>query len=172
MQLEFATMPPYLCAQCSIKSDPDGVGDLIQNMAVQEMFHFALVGNILTAIGGAPNIAKAEFLPPYPTHVLPGGISQQLVVDLQPLSLPQLEVFMQIELPEFPPVALNVMEAPATIGAFYTTLSVALGIINPPIDLNAHFVNMGEAVQIKTIADAQAAIARIKAEGEGTQGHG
>jgi hypothetical protein len=29
---------------------------------------------------------------------------------------------------------------------------------------------MGEAVQIKTIADAQAAITRIKTEGEGTQG--
>jgi hypothetical protein len=68
MQLEFATMPPYLCAQWSIDSDPDGVGDLIQNIVVQEMFHFALAGNILIATGGVPNIARPDFLPAYPTQ--------------------------------------------------------------------------------------------------------
>jgi hypothetical protein len=77
---------------------------------------------------------------------------------------------MQIELPEFPPIALSLREAPATIGAFYSALSSALGTINPSIDPNAHFVNTGEAVQIKSIADAQSAIARIMVEREGTRG--
>src|SRR5260370_10886525 len=49
MQLEFSTIPPYLCAQWSINVDPDGVSDLIQDVVVQEMFHFALAGNMLTA---------------------------------------------------------------------------------------------------------------------------
>jgi hypothetical protein len=43
MQLEFATMPPYLCAQWSIDSDPDGVGDLIQNIVVQIFFPAVLL---------------------------------------------------------------------------------------------------------------------------------
>jgi hypothetical protein len=171
MQLEFATIPPYLCAQWSIDSsqDPSGVGDMIQNIVVQEMFHFALAGNMLTAIGGTPNIANAGFIPAYPTNVLPGGIPQKLPVDLQPLSSSQLQVFMQIEYPEFPPIAL-IGNPPATIGAFYDTIATGFTTVNPAIVPNANFVNMGEAVQITSIADALAAIARIKSEGEGTQG--
>jgi hypothetical protein len=170
MQLEFATIPPYLCAQWSINSDPGGVSGMIENIVVQEMFHFALAGNMLTAIGRTPSIANAAFVPSYPTHVLPGGIPQKLAVDLQPLSLDQLQVFMQIENPEFPPVALLAGPPPTTIGAFYDTISTGFTAVNPTIIPNAPFVNMGEAVQIKTIPDAQAAITRIKTEGEGTQG--
>jgi hypothetical protein len=134
------------------------------------MFHFALAGNMLAAIGKTPSVANAAFVPSYPTHVLPGGIPQRLAVDLQPLSLDQLQVFMQIENPEFPPVALVAGPPPATIGAFYDTISAGFTAVNPTIIPNAPFVNMGEAVQIKTIADAQAAITRIKTEGEGTEG--
>ena len=126
MQLEFSTIPPYLCAQWSINADPGGVGDMIESIAVQEMYHFALAGNMLTAIGGMPSIANAAFIPNYPTNVLPGGISQKLPVDLKPLTPDQVQVFMQIEYPEFPPVALAV--GPATIGAFYET--IAEGIHN------------------------------------------
>src|SRR5262249_37220155 len=170
MQLEFATIPPYLCAQWSINDDPGGVGDIVKGIVVQEMFHFALAGNMLTAIGGTPSIANAAFVPSYPTNVLPGGIPQKLPVDLQPLSLNQLQVFMQIEYPEFPPVALVPAAAPTTIGAFYETIAAGFSMLNPPIAANAHFVNMSEAVQIKSVADALAAILRIKTEGEGTRG--
>ncbi|MBR0756716.1 ferritin-like protein [Bradyrhizobium jicamae] len=171
MQLEFATIPPYLCAQWSINDDPSNVQDLIEQVVVQEMFHFALAGNMLSAIGGTVSIANANFVPTYPTHKLPGGIPQKLAVDLQPLSPNQLQVFMQIELPEFPPVALMALrDAPATIGAFYDTIAAGFTAVQPAINLNANFVNMKEATQIKSIADAQAAIALIKAEGEGTPG--
>src|SRR3954464_2543883 len=77
VQLEFSTMPPYLCAQWSLKDDPGGVGNIIKSVVVQEMYHFALAGNILTAIGGIPSIDNAAFIPGYPTHVLPGGTAQQ-----------------------------------------------------------------------------------------------
>jgi hypothetical protein len=169
MQLEFSTIPPYLCAQWSINDDPSGVADMIESIVVQEMFHFALAGNMLTAIGGTPNIANAGFVPAYPTHVLPGGIPQALAVDLQPLSASQLQVFMQIELPEFPPVALTAAPI-TTIGAFYDALSDGFTTVNPTIVQGAHAVHMGEAVPITSIADAQAAIARIKGEGEGSPG--
>ena len=59
------------------------------------MNHFALAGNLLSAIGGTPGIAHAEFLPKYPMHELPGGIPQKLPIDLKPLKRRQLAVFMQ-----------------------------------------------------------------------------
>lgn len=174
MQLEFSTIPPYLCAQWSIdpNNDPSDVSDLIQDIVVQEMFHFALAGNMLTAIGGIPNIATPTFVPSYPTNELPGNIAQQLAVDLQPLSTGQLAVFMQIELPEFPPVkfAAALKQGPATIGAFYTTLAAGFAAVNPPIIPGAPAVNMKEAVPTTSVADAVAAIERIQQEGEGTPG--
>ena len=168
MQLEFSTIPPYLCAQWSIDSDPNGVADLIGDIVLQEMYHFALAGNMLTAIGGVPSIANAAFIPSYPTNVLPGGIPQKLAVDLKPLTPEQAQVFMQIEYPEFPPVALAV--GPATIGAFYDTIAEGFAKANPAINPNAFAVNSGEAKPIRSIADALAAISLIKGEGEGTMG--
>jgi hypothetical protein len=35
MRLEFSTIPPYLCAQWSINTDPGGVGNMIKNIVVQ-----------------------------------------------------------------------------------------------------------------------------------------
>jgi hypothetical protein len=168
MQLEFSTIPPYLCAQWSINADPGGVGDMIGNIVVQEMYHFALAGNMLTAIGGVPSIANAAFIPSYPTNVLPGGIPQKLAVDLKPLTPDQVQVFMQIEYPEFPPVALAA--GPATIGAFYDTIHDGFTTVNPAINPNAFAVNSGEATPIKSVTDALAAISLIKGEGEGTMG--
>ena len=57
MRIEFATIPPYLCAEWSVDTspggDPSGVRSMIRTIAIQEMSHFALVGNILSAVGGA-----------------------------------------------------------------------------------------------------------------------
>jgi hypothetical protein len=112
---------------------------------VQEMFHFALAGNMLTAIGGTPNVANPSFVPSYPTNVLPGGIRQKLPVDLQPPSTDQLGVFMQIEYPEFPPVALALVSAPATIGTFYDTIATGFTTINPAIIPNCEFCEYGRS---------------------------
>ena len=174
MQLEFSTIPPYLCAEWSIdsKNDPSRVQGMIGDIVVQEMYHFALAGNMLLAIGGTPSIAHSSFVRAYPTNTLPGDIAQALAVDLQPLSANQLEVFMQIEYPEFPPVALRELaRGPATIGDFYDTIASGFTTVNPAILLNANFVSMGEeAFQIKSIADALRAIGQIKSEGEGAPG--
>jgi hypothetical protein len=174
MRLEFSTLPPYLCAEWSISgNDQDGVAGMIHDIVLQEMFHFALAGNMLSAIRGKLKIAHPQFLPSYPTNTLPGEIHQNLTVDLRPLSKEQLQVFMQIETPEFPPVQVAAVRAPgpATIGEFYTTLWKAFENVNPSIDPNALFVTRGaEVFQIKSIKDAQNAIERIKGEGEGAPG--
>jgi hypothetical protein len=170
MQLEFATIPPYLCAEWSVdyNNDPDNVMSMIHGVVIQEMYHFALAGNILSAIGGTPAVANASFVPSYPTNTLPGGIAQHLAIDLKPLSSAQLQVFMQIEYPEFTPIAVA-PEPPTTIGAFYDTIATSLSTNKPALDPNANYVKLGTVVdQIKTVADASAAIQRIKTEGEGT----
>jgi hypothetical protein len=46
IQLEFSTIPPYLCAQWSINSDPSDVAGKIQGVVVQEMLHFGLACNM------------------------------------------------------------------------------------------------------------------------------
>jgi hypothetical protein len=176
MRLEFSTLPPYLCAQWSIDKDPDDVASIIEGIAVQEMYHLALAGNILSAIGSVPRVAYPGFLVTYPTNKLPGDIAQKLAVDLTPLTLAQLDVFMQIENPQFNPVVIQpperalaeAVKAPATIGDFYDTVIEALKRLNPKFDPNAKFIRSGEAVQIKSIDDAIQAIVRIKDEGEGT----
>jgi hypothetical protein len=40
---------------------------------------------------------------------------------------------MQIEHPEFPPVALALANPPATIGAFYDTIAYGFATVNPAI---------------------------------------
>jgi hypothetical protein len=77
---------------------------------------------------------------------------------------------MQIEFPEFPPVALAAEIGPATIGDFYDTIATAFTQISPTIDPSANAVNVPGAPAIRSIDDAQAIIARIKQEGEGTEG--
>jgi hypothetical protein len=108
------------------------------------------------------------FIPNYPTNVLPGGIPQKLAVDLKPLTPGQAQVFMQIEYPEFPPVAFAA--GPATIGDFYNTIADGITTVNPAINPNAFQVNSGEATPIRSVADALEAIKLIKVEGEGTSG--
>ncbi|MFG1945402.1 ferritin-like protein [Nonomuraea sp. NPDC048826] len=169
MRLEFATIPPYLCAEWSVRSDPDRTAAVLRRIVVQEMYHFALAGNLLTAVGGTPSVAHADFLPVYPADELPGGIPQQLPVDLRPLVKDQIAVFMQIEYPDFPPVAR--MEAPpATIGAFYDAIIETFRTSDPEIDPDALAVDVPHASPIRTVADAIETIERIKSEGEGVPG--
>lgn len=167
MRLEFVTIPPYLCAQWSVKDDPDRTEGVLHRIVSQEMNHFALAGNLLAAIGGRPSIARPDFLPTYPADELPGGIPQQLPVDLKPLVKNQLAVFMQIEYPEFPPIALVRGRPPATIGAFYDTIIQTFQKLEPAIDLKAHAVEVPFAKPIRTVADAVDTIDRIKREGRG-----
>ncbi|MFI7102603.1 ferritin-like protein [Streptomyces sp. NPDC050161] len=170
MRLEFATIPPYLCAQWSVRRDPDRTEGVLHRIVSQEMHHFALAGNLLSAIGGQPSIAHADFLPTYPANELPGGISQEIPIDLKPLLKEQLAVFMQIEYPDFPPVALVPEQPPATIGAFYDRIITAFDTLMPAIDQNAHAVDVPFTKPIRSIADAIGAIERIKSEGEGVRG--
>lgn len=169
MQLEFATIPPYLCAQWSIKRDPDKVEGVIHRIVSEEMVHLGLAGNLLTAIGGVPRVATEDFVPNYPLDRLPGDIKQDLPIDLRPLDFRQLEVFMQIEYPHFPPIALARGTAPATIGDFYNTVIAGFQTVRPEIQTDAYAVSIFGAERIRDLATAIATLERIKSEGEGLE---
>ncbi|WP_457659936.1 ferritin-like domain-containing protein [Sinorhizobium medicae] len=69
LELEWATLPPYLVALLSIKGPQNReAADLIRGVAMEEMLHFALVANVINAIGGRPVVAK-ENCPTYPMRM-------------------------------------------------------------------------------------------------------
>jgi hypothetical protein len=182
MQLEFSTIPPYLCAQWSVAPDTEA-GMIIRQVLVEEMHHFGLVGNILYAIGGEVDLLNPQFLPQYPTNMLPGGIDLEMMVDTLPLSKHQLKVFMKIESPAFTPVdeRMRLMTAQGTykhIGDFYKVIIDALKneeielTFNPEAQQIPIYGFMGENEKIKKISsrkDAIAAIELIMEEGEGSE---
>jgi hypothetical protein len=125
IELEHATIPPYLTALYSIAPGANAAAaGIITSVVRQEMLHMTIAANVLNALGGRPRLNHAGFVPTYPGP-LPMGVDDGLVVPLEKLSLPLIEqVFMRIELPEtpqhYPGVSLAAeARGYATIGEFY-----------------------------------------------------
>ncbi len=179
LELEFSTLPPYLCAQWSIDVDPSNTAAIVQDIALQEMLHFGFACNMLTAIGGTPEIAGTAFVPTYPGP-LPGGVHPGLVVDLLPMGPLALQEFLQIEYPDngsvaTPPPAPPPAPEPPTIGEFYATISAGFNTVfpsgtfpNPPGPQVTANINGDSLTAIANVADAQKAISEITEQGEGT----
>ncbi len=171
IDVELSALPPYLCAMWSIVTQRGPAYDLIHSVAIEEMLHLGLVCNLLTAIGGTPQIVQGyQERIAYPGP-LPGGVRPELTVYLAGLTQDYLKnVFMEIEYPENGPVALALGQMYPTIGAFYgaileafQALSLELTTKNqltspPPIGLYL----------IATPDDVETAITQIKEQGEGT----
>lgn len=178
IQLELATIPPYLTAMYSLQPGTnDAIAELIKGVVFQEMQHMALAANMLNAIAGAPVLDHTEAVPKYPGG-LPFHIGdrhgQRFEVPLKAFSLDVVEhVFMRIEEPDEPiqfPVAsamaVLVQQQFQTIGDFYRSVRASL---------KPEWFTGDPARQVKGIvkpvlalADAQAAIDLIVEQGEGT----
>lgn len=101
IELEHATIPPYLTAMYSLKrvkfsldghkidenkpeednnefywqaSCPE-VFEIIHSVVVEEMLHMSIACNIMNALGGSPDINNPHFVPEYPS-ALPMGIGE------------------------------------------------------------------------------------------------
>ncbi|MBS1854956.1 MAG: ferritin-like protein [Acidobacteria bacterium] len=187
IQLEFSTIPPYLCAQWSIdlNHDPDDVSDMIQGVVVQEMLHFGLACNMFTATGGSlkGQIATPGIVPSYPTDGLPGKVHPGLVVSLLPLGNEALASFMSIEYPDGAPVVQQPASPPPpappeppTIGEFYQTISAGFNTVfpngtlpnTPSLNQVVTGVDGDQLFAINSVADAMKAIQEITDQGEGT----
>src|SRR2546425_615873 len=67
VELEAATLPPYLCALYSIKDGHNQVAaGIIRSVLIEEMLHLALAANVLNAIGGYVRLNHTFIAPRYP----------------------------------------------------------------------------------------------------------
>jgi hypothetical protein len=106
LQLEHATIPPYLTAFYSIKPGTNTeAAHILRTVAVEEMLHLTLVGNLMNAIGGKPDLSQPGFMPSYPAF-LPDG-EEDFQVGLQKFSPEAIKTFLRIERP----ASLNTGEA-------------------------------------------------------------
>lgn len=102
LQLEHATIPPYLTALYSIHPNTNlDAFHVIRVVAVEEMLHLTLAANLLNAVGGIPDLTGPDFVPTYPTF-LPDG-ENDFQVDLQRFSREAVDAFLKIERPDGAP---------------------------------------------------------------------
>lgn len=132
LKLEFATVPAYLSAAFSFKSQNNQIINLLLRIAREEMLHMTVVANLMNAIGVAPNIIAA--IPEYPYDL--DVLEPPLAIYLESFSFQLVEeLFMQIETPEDPndypsDLPFGDDELPTTIGQFYENI---IDIINRDI---------------------------------------
>jgi hypothetical protein len=183
LELEHSVIPPYLTAYYTLRPGRnDEIGAAVRNIAVEEMLHLTIAGNLLVALGGKPRLADPSFVPTYPT-LLPMNIGD-LTVGLAPYSRQLVhDVFMRIEEPEhpieFPTRALAAPDAAAfaTIGEFYEALIsklVALGdgaFIGDPARqvVDPSWFPPDQLFRIVDVTSARAALTLVVEEGEGTK---
>jgi hypothetical protein len=180
ISLEYATCPPYLSALWSIENDTHPVAVSLREVAQEEMVHLALACNMLSAIGGKPSFttppddAPADLPLPariaYPSH-LPGGVRRELVVPLQGLGDDALDVFMEIESPEYPGdvVTNGDHDSYRTIGQFYDAIAEAFEKNADRLEMSTDNQITGPRANfvVKSIDDARRAIDLIQHQGEG-----
>lgn len=165
IELEHATLPPYLCALWSIKDERDHCYSILRGIVMDEMRHMGLACNLLTTLGGTPRIHEEGFVPTYPGP-LPGGVRPGLEVTLAGLSRYQIEdVYMEIEMPERP---LARAATYPTIGKFYDAIQAAFDKLDPSQITGQRQIDRF-VFPIKSHDDARRAIDLIKRQGEGTR---
>jgi Ferritin-like len=176
IELEHSTIPPYLTALYSIKDGYNQeVAALITSVVMEEMLHMILACNLLNAIGGEPQINKADFVPRYPGP-LPGGVRPGLVVSLRRCSIAQVrDVFMQIEEPD--QAVGSHRENDHTIGDFYADIRAAFVTLAGRGDLfsgdparqlgAAYWHGPGRLYEVTDLKSALLAIREIIRQGEG-----
>lgn len=131
IELEHATMPPYIAATYSLKVQNFTAYNLMRSVAMEEMVHMAAACNILAALGGTPRIKTLS--PTYPSQGLPGGAEPELFVCLAALSKNQLANFMRLEAP------MSLVD-PKTAGGEYPSISTFYDALRAAIVDNADAV--------------------------------
>jgi hypothetical protein len=192
IELELATIPPYMIALLSIKLPTNReAADLIRGVMIEEMLHLALVANVLNAVGGQPKIDETV-IPHYPLQLKFQGKAfedRDFPINLEPFSANAIATFMKIEQPELPPERLTTLEArldvPAfTIGEFYRNIlgriaeldKAAPGALftgNPDrqIHKDYYWSGGGEVVIVTDLATATQALNIVINQGEAAWPH-
>jgi hypothetical protein len=206
-ELEHGLMCQYLYAAFSLKSAADGLSEdqververwrrVILKIAGEEMLHWAVVQNLLAAIGSAPFVARPHL--PHQAQGYPPGVQLRLL----PFGETALRHFVYLERPEgadhldaegFEPVG----SAPApmrpeeivprgqdfaTVGHLYRSCATGLANLADKIGEDRLFIGPAfhqatesafgwpELGPIINLKDANAALERIVEQGEGATG--
>ncbi|MGI5286364.1 ferritin-like domain-containing protein [Nonomuraea polychroma] len=180
IELEHATLPPYLCALYSLdpERNPEAV-NVVGSVFAEEMLHLALAANLLNAVGGRPRLDTPQMLPPHP-RPLPHG-DRSLELSLVPFGAEALEMFLRLERPA-PPGAPAEADGYETIGQFYDAIEQGLRHLcdrlgehvvfcgDPARQVSgAHFrQTAGRLIAVDSLDSALAALEEIVEQGEGT----
>ncbi|NJP88615.1 hypothetical protein HCN51_03935 [Nonomuraea sp. FMUSA5-5] len=183
IELEHATLPPYLCALYSLdaRRNPEAA-EIVGSVFAEEMLHLALAANLLNAVGGRPVLDTPRMLPPHPRR-LPHG-DRSLELSLVPFGAEALEMFLRLERPA-PPGAAPEGDDYETIGQFYAAIEEGLRYLcerlgeravfagDPARQVHAgHFLHTGgRLVAVHDLKTALAALEEIVEQGEGNS-HG
>jgi Ferritin-like len=191
VELELATIPPYLCALYSLRPEANAAARLVlRSVVVEEMLHAILAANVLNAIGGRPVVGGPDHTPGYP-HELPSGV----VLDLLPFCPEALDSFLRVEDPEYPHTGLPDDHArvagrrpqryqaavtrtgPSSIGAFYNEILEALeaggdalfvGEPGRQIGSEYYYAGGGSIVPVHDLTSAREALSEVINQGEGS----
>lgn len=195
LQLEHATLPPYLFALYSIK-DPDRqnyeAARILRSVALEEMLHMVLVANLINAIHPADKpdqlleeltLDRDGFIPKYPGP-LPGSIGS-FDVGLRPFSREAVTTFLKIEKPaeiDVEPLDPSRHHLKyASIGQFYAAIKQEVddfcieygehelfkGTPERQVAAEYYYNGGGEVIKVHDHASARRAIKVIVDEGEG-----
>jgi hypothetical protein len=166
VELELATIPPYLCARWSI-IDSGPALNRVREVVLAEMSHMGTVCNLLKGLGVSPDITAMA--PRYPGP-LPGGVRPELTIYLAGFSLAFLsDVMLAVEKPEEPLVEGSLRQTFTSVGAFYAAIAQALRRLKPKLETTGQLPSpeVGVAVLVDAAAAADA-MDRIREQGEGT----
>lgn len=206
-ELEHALMCQYLYAAFSLKTAADGLTPdqierverwrkVILKIAGEEMLHWAVVQNLLAAIGSAPFVSRPHL--PHQAQGYPAGVQLRLL----PFGEPALAHFIFLERPEHVDgvdasvfdtvgVPLEPMRADeivprgqefATVGHLYRSCARGLAHLADKLGEDKLFIGPGfhQADEsgfgwptlgpITNLAQAEAALERIVEQGEGATG--
>ncbi|MBE3013491.1 CDGSH iron-sulfur domain-containing protein [Microbispora sp. NEAU-D428] len=178
VELEHATLPPYLCALYSLdpERNPEAT-EVVGSVFAEEMLHLALAANLLNAVGGRPHLDMPRMLPPHPRR-LPHS---DLELSLLPFGPEALEMFLRLERPA-PPDAPAESDGYETIGQFYAAIEQGLRDLceqlgerevfcgDPARQVNTtHFRHTaGRLIAVDSLDSALRALEEIVEQGEGT----
>jgi hypothetical protein len=176
IELEHATIPPYLCALYSIKDGSNReAARVIKSVVMEEMLHLALAANVLNALGGKPSLNHAEFVPSYPAE-LPRS-DGAFRVGLEKFSRRTVETFLKIEHPARAGAEPQ-KEHYHTIGQFYAAIEDGLkrlcrgnrhfdGDPKRQVTGELFYGGGGRVAPVKDLHSALAALKEIVHQGEG-----
>jgi len=190
MELELATIPPYLTALLSIKLPGNRIAaNLIRSVAIEEMLHMVLVGNVIASLGDKVCLRGAS-VPVYPLRLEFEGSpinDRDFDINLEPFSPHAIETFKKIEIPAdllAPPAGqqpqLNMVVPGITLGQFYDRIismlqalcadypenTVFCGAPGHQINERYYWSSGGKPIVVSSLQTATEALTVIKKQGE------